>query len=211
MQLLGMSVRFHYNSNGYFPDRIETERLTLERVSKEKFSAEEVFEVMSSQGVEEAFETYPYETPDNLEEAQEYVEKREYENREDENSMYFVKLDDSEDPFIGLEAIKNKGEGVAEIGFWISSDYWGNGYSPEASEAMLDLLLDEKDFDKVEVQTRKSNQKAQRAIEKFIEPYGGEKVGEIETTLAEATEYSDSDEEITEVTYEIKREAYQSS
>ncbi|MFB6199373.1 MAG: GNAT family N-acetyltransferase, partial [Candidatus Nanohaloarchaea archaeon] len=155
-----MSVRFHYNSNGYFPDRIDTERLTLERVSTEKFSAEEVFEVMSSQGVEEAFETYPYETPDNIEEAQEYVEKREYENREDENSMYFVKLDDSEDPFIGLEAIKNEGEGVAEIGFWISSDYWGNGYSPEALEAMLELLLDEKDFEKVEVQTRKSNQKA---------------------------------------------------
>ncbi len=204
-----MSVQFHYGSDGFYPKRIETERLILERVSSEDYSIEEVFDFMSSKGVEEAFETYPYETPDNIEETRAYLEKREYDNKRDENSMYLVKLEGSGVPFIGLEAIKKKEGDIAEIGFWISSEYWGNGYCPEASEAILELLLSEKDFEKVEVQTRKSNKKAQRAIEKFIEPHGGTKVGEVETTLAEATEFSESNEEITEMTYEITRKNFQ--
>ncbi len=204
-----MTVQFHYGENGFYPERIETERLTLQRVSLEDYSIDEVFEFMSSEGVEKAFETYPYETPNSIEEARKYLEKREYDNEREENSMYLVKLEDSEDPFIGLEGIKKKEGDIAEIGFWISADYWGNAYSPEASEAILELLLGEKDFEKVEVQTRKSNEKAQRAIEKFIQPHGGKKVGEIETTLAEATEFSESDEKIMEVTYEITRKDYQ--
>ena len=105
-----MSVQFYYEGNGFYPERIETERLILERVSSEDYRIGEVFDFMSSEGVEAAFETYPYETPDNIEETRKYLEKREYENNRGENSMYLVKLEGSEVPFIGLEGIKKKKE-----------------------------------------------------------------------------------------------------
>lgn len=108
-----MSVQFHYGEDGFYPERIETERLILERVSSEDYSIEEVFDFMDSEGVEEAFETYPYETPDNIEETREYLEKREYDNKRDENSMYLVRLEGSGVPFIGLEGIKKKEGDIA--------------------------------------------------------------------------------------------------
>ncbi len=199
---------FQYGENRFYPERIETERLTLQKVSAGNYPIEAVVDFMKSKGVEEAFETYPYEVPDTEEKAIEFLEKRRYENEKGENCTYLIELEGSEYPFVGEVVIKLQEENVAELGFWISSDYWGNGYCPEAAKASIELLLEEKGFEKIEVQTTKSNEKAQRAIEKFIIPLGGEKLGERKTTLGEEAEYSDSNEEITVVEYEITRDNY---
>lgn len=204
-----MEVQFHYESSGFYPEEIETERLVLHKVSGTDYPIEGVSEFMKSKGVKEAFETYPYEVPDTEEKAREFLEKRRYENREGENCTYLIELEDSEHPFVGEVVIKIQDENIAELGFWISSEYWGNGYCPEAAKAVIELLLNEKNFDEIEIQTTESNEKAQRAIEKFIIPLGGEKLGERETTLGEEAEYSDSDKQITVVEYEITKEDYQ--
>lgn len=203
-----MEFKFRYE-NGFYPEIIETRRLKLERVSIKKFPIEDVLHFTSSKGVKEAFETYPYKVPDTEEKARSYLEKRNYKNEEGENSTYLIRLEKSDYPFIGELIIKMQEKGVAELGFWVSSEYWGNGYCPEAAKSVIELLLNEKGFEKIEVQTTKSNEKAQRAIEKFIIPLGGEKREERETTLGEEAEFSDSDEQITVVEYEITNENYQ--
>ena len=204
-----MSFQFHYAEKYFYPRKIETERLILKKIPAGDYPIGAVVEFMNTSGVEEAFETYPYEVPNTEEKARDFLEKRRYENRKGENCTYLFELQETKYPFVGELVIKVQEQNVAELGFWISSDYWGNGYCPEAAKAVIGLLLKEKDFENIEVQTTKSNKKAQRAIEKFIIPLGGEKSGERETTLGEEAEYSDSDEEITVVEYKVARENFQ--
>ncbi|MFB6202961.1 MAG: GNAT family N-acetyltransferase [Candidatus Nanohaloarchaea archaeon] len=162
---------------------------------------------MQTGGVEDAFETYPYEIPGTEEEAEEFLEKRKYANEKGENTTYLIEKEDSEHPFLGEVVVKVQEEGVAELGFWLTSEHWGKGLTPEAAEAVIQVLF-ERDFRKIEVQTMESNRKAQKAIEKFIGPLGGEKLGKRETTLGEEAEYTDSDREITVVEYELDREDF---
>jgi len=65
------------------------------------------------------------------------------------------------------------------------------------------MLLEMSHFDTVEFKTRDSNKKAQRAIEKLIEPFDGNYVGTIDTTLGDVATFSDSNKKITECVYEI--------
>lgn len=202
-----MKSEFIYSSEGFYPDRIETENMILGKASRENYDTVKVLEFMKTEGVSEAFETYPYEVPDTEEEAIEFIEKREYENKEGNNFTYLIELKESSNPFDGEIIIKTEGK-TAELGFWLTSDYWGNSYASEAAKAIIEMLFEEKNFEKIEVQTTESNEKAQRATEKFMLPLGGKSLGKRQTTLGAEAEYSDSDEEITVVEYELERKDY---
>lgn len=202
-----MGTNFCYSSGNFYPEKIETERMTLRKASAENYSIEKVTEFMNTHGVAEAFETYPYEIPDTQEKALKFIEKRDYENREGQNITYFLELDQSSNPFDGEIIVKTGGK-TAELGFWLTSEHWGNGYGPEAAKAIIKMLFEEKEFKKVEVQTMESNEKAQRATEKFLLPLGGKGLGKRQTTLGAEAEYSDSDKEITVVEYELQRQDY---
>ncbi|MFB6114700.1 MAG: GNAT family N-acetyltransferase [Candidatus Nanohalobium sp.] len=202
-----MEAEFDYSSEGFYPEKIETENMTLRKASTENYDASEVLKFMRTQGVEEAFKTYPYEVPDSEDKALGFIEKREYENKEGNNFTYLIGLDESSNPFDGEIIIKTEGK-TAELGFWLTSDYWGNAYASEAAKAVIEMLFEDKSFEKIEVQTTESNEKAQRATEKFILPLGGKSLGKRQTTMGAEAEYSDSDEEITVVEYELERENY---
>lgn len=200
-------MEIEYDS-GFYPETITTDRLKLTRVCPESLAPDSFLGVMRTEGVHEAFETYPYEPPETLDEAKEYLQQRYHDNQRGETVMYFIRRLDGDDPFIGMFGVKHKDDSTAEIGFWISADHWGRGYCPEAADAILHLLLVEKDFDRVEAQTRSTNENAKRAIEKILVESGGERIGTKETTLSEITAYSDSDEPVTEVAYALTAEQY---
>lgn len=49
----------------------------------------------------------------------------------DENRIHHFALDDGE--LVGTMALVKKGEGIAEIGYWVGLPYWGRGYATEAA------------------------------------------------------------------------------
>ena len=202
-----MAPEFVYSSEKFYPERIKTENMALRKASTDNYDIKKVLEFMKTKGVSEAFETYPYEVPDTEEKASKFIEKREYSNSEGNNFTYLIALDESDNPFDGEIIIKTEDK-TAELGFWLTSDYWGNRYASEAAEAVIQMLLQEKDFEKIEVQTMESNKKAQKATEKFMLPLGGKSLGKRHTTLGEEAEYSDSDQEITVVEYELEKGDY---
>lgn len=53
----------------------------------------------------------------------------------DENRIHHFALDDGE--LTGAMALVMKGEGIAEIGYWVGMPYWGRGYATEAAAEVV--------------------------------------------------------------------------
>lgn len=189
--------------DGFYPDEIYTSRLVLKRLSADTVPFDKFYDFMLSDGVSKAFENFVYDTPSTRKETEEYIEERTKENVKGNDCFYIIQSSEENELF-GLIAVKDiEAEAVAELGFWISEAFWGNGYAPEASTALIEMLREMPQFDTVEFKTRDSNEKAQRAIEKLIEPFDGDYVGTIDTTLGDVASFSDSDKKISESVYEI--------
>ncbi len=57
---------------------------------------------------------------------------------------------------------------TAEIEYCIGEDYWGNRYALEALNAVIEYMLINSDFEKLEAYHRKANPKSGRVLEKTI-------------------------------------------
>ena len=60
------------------------------------------------------------------------------------------------------------------LGTWIRQPFWGRGYAGERAGAMLVVAFDHLDLDLVDVGHEPGNEQSRRAIEKYIERYGGQ-------------------------------------
>ena len=65
---------------------------------------------------------------------------------------------------IGVSYHKNNRNG--EIGYWISEEYWGNGYATEATKAIIEFAFKEKSYHKVYARHFASNPASGRVMEK---------------------------------------------
>ncbi|KAJ5066671.1 putative gnat family [Anaeramoeba ignava] len=55
---------------------------------------------------------------------------------------------------------------MAEIGYWIGSPYWGNGYATEAAKALIDFAFNHLDVNKVHGKVYSHNNASARVLEK---------------------------------------------
>lgn len=60
------------------------------------------------------------------------------------------------------------------FGTWIREPFWGRGYSGERAGAMLFVVFDVLDVDVVAVGHELGNEQSKRAIQKYVEQYGGQ-------------------------------------
>ena len=65
----------------------------------------------------------------------------------------------------------------AELGIWLRRAFWGRGYSGERAAALLELAFDRLDLELVGASHRDGNANSRRAIEKYVERFGGQHDG----------------------------------
>ncbi|MFB9806122.1 GNAT family N-acetyltransferase [Haladaptatus pallidirubidus] len=60
------------------------------------------------------------------------------------------------------------------LGIWLRKRFWGRGYSGERAAALVELAFDRLDLELVSVTHEAGNEKSRRAIEKYVERFGGQ-------------------------------------
>lgn len=111
-------------TDGFYPDEIYTSRLVLKRLSKDTVSFDKFYDFISSESVSKAFENFVYDTPSTRKETKEYIEERIKENAKGNDCFYIIQ-GSKENTLFGLIAVKDiESKDVAELGFWISEDFW---------------------------------------------------------------------------------------
>jgi RimJ/RimL family protein N-acetyltransferase len=178
-----------------FPRVFETERLRFERVHPETLDAREVYPYVSSEdGIEDATQYMTWEPHAHPKETFEFVRDVGEANAAAESGTYALYPKDevarTSDSRAG-NARETDGEpGAGEyagnagmhprwetstlgFGIWLRKPFWGRGYSGERADAFVELAFDRLDVDQVAIAVVDDNDRSKRAIEKYVERWGG--------------------------------------
>lgn len=197
-------TEFEYsNSDEVFPSQIITDRLIINRTDVSDENPRELYKKLTSESAIAAKpETYPVAKPRNVMD----VQNRYFDdvNDEEESISYFIR-EKRTDEIAGIFAVFPTWDCKRlETGIWLDSDYWGNGYSTERGEAVLELAFKQLDFEYVRVRTAPDNQNAQKAIERYILENGGRKDGRVRGDL-----YNENTREVSDqIYYSITKTEY---
>lgn len=95
------------------------------------------------------------------------------------NPARFVVAEADTDEFIGFCGIKRI-DGVLDFGYFIRSEFWGNGIAARACRMAVEKLSAEIDFEAVQVFIADENVASKRVAEKlgWVDTQGGSKDGE---------------------------------
>lgn len=192
---------------GLFPERIETERLLLERLSRETVDLLEYYRICASDpGIEAVTRHVPWEPHETPKETLEFFERKERQWTEAEKAPYVIRPREGEDGAgeiagqCGLRPSWDKRSGALNV--WLRERFWGRGYSGERAAAMLELAFERLDLDFVAVLHVVGNEQSRRAIEKYVERFGGRRDGRLRNAIVIDGEPRD------EFRYSISREEW---
>ncbi|MEF8831504.1 MAG: GNAT family N-acetyltransferase, partial [Halobacteriales archaeon] len=177
-----------------FPSVIETDRLRLERFALDNLDVLSYYEVCSSApGIEEMTEYVLWSPHDHPEESRAFVRDREEAWETREAADYVIRPKDPH-PDVGPRVVPDVEYGpfagqtglqvdwdrlMGTLGLWLRKPFWGRGYSGERAAALFELAFEQLDLDLVAVTHHPDNNKSRRAIEKYVERFGGRREGEL--------------------------------
>jgi RimJ/RimL family protein N-acetyltransferase len=160
-----------------FPERIETDRLELVRFCHETVTVEELYDLFSGPDTDEVFEHVPqspYRTPKDAFDPIEAAEER---WREKSVAQYAVRPRAGEPNAADLAGTTTCNvewdTRSAIFGLILGKPFWGRGYSGERAAALMDLAFDRLDLELVSAGFNAGNEQSKRAIEKYVERFGG--------------------------------------
>lgn len=193
-----------------FPERIETDRLLLERLCHETLDSLEFYRICSdADGEEEMAEVtqyMPWEPHETVNESKEFIDRCEKQWNDGESATYCLRPregEDGADEFAGVGALHlDWDRRSGGLGTWLRKRFWGRGYSGERAGALLELAFDRLDLELVTVTHHAENDKSRRAIEKYVTAYGGRREGLLRNWLPYPEEVAD------EYRYSISRTEY---
>ena len=164
-----------------FPETIETERLTLERLSREHVDVFEYYEICSPHDpdIEEVVEYIsafePHRVPKTTEEFLRHVERCWDEGDGAEYVVRPRKGEEGAGEIAGSTGLTVDWERrTGSFGMWLRKPFWGRGYSGERADALFELAFDRLDLELVAVTHQVGNEKSRRAIEQYVERNGGQ-------------------------------------
>jgi len=166
-----------------FPERIETDRLVLEALTHENVDLFELYGHCSTDAphVDEVTEHLTWDPHQTPKETKDFVDAREQARADAEGSEYVVRPKDGEDgagEIAGMTGIDvDWDRRTATFGTWLRKRFWGRGYSGERAAALMDLAFDGLDLEVVVVDHFAGNEKSRRAIEKYVDRFGGDHDG----------------------------------
>jgi ribosomal-protein-alanine N-acetyltransferase len=165
-----------------FPPELRTERLRLEAVTADTDPLE-VYEHAREGApdidvVTEHLGWQPHASP---RETVAFLSAVADERAAGDGASYVIRPREGEDGagvFAGLCGIEvDWDRRLADLGIWLRRRFWGRGYSGERAGALLELAFDRLDLEVVEVYHYEGNDRSRRAIEKYVDRFGGRHEG----------------------------------
>jgi RimJ/RimL family protein N-acetyltransferase len=162
-----------------FPDRIETERLLLERLCRENVDTLAFYDCFAA-GVadEEVFEYVPQDPWQTPKEAHDRIEDAEERWQEARAAEYVVRPRKGEEragEIAGTTHLHCEWDRrTARLGLILRKPFWGRGYSGERAAALMELAFDRLDLELTTAGYNEGNRKSKRAIEQYVETHGGQ-------------------------------------
>jgi|AntDeeMetagen285_2_1112576.scaffolds.fasta_scaffold04067_3 RimJ/RimL family protein N-acetyltransferase len=182
-----------------FPETFETERLRFERIHPETLDARELYPYVSSEaGIADATQYMTWEPHAHPKETMEYVQHVGEANDAAEAGNYALypkaetRRASNSRAGDGRGTAEESGSGefagnaglspdwdrrTAELGIWLRKSFWGRGYSGERADAFVELAFTRLGLDAVVVTVVDDNDRSVRAIEKYVERWGGQHDG----------------------------------
>ncbi|WP_430503981.1 GNAT family N-acetyltransferase [Haloparvum sp. PAK95] len=175
-----------------FPETIETERLRLRPRWPETVDVHECYEICSADpGIDEVTEYVTWSPHETVKETQEFLERGKSKWEDAEAAGYVIRPKPGEDGAGEIAGCTGIGidwdRRTAVLGLWLRKRFWGRGYSGERAAALCEIAFDRLDLELVAVSHHPDNEQSARAIEKYVDRFGGRREGVLRNHL----EYQD--------------------
>lgn len=172
-----------------FPQVIESDRLRLERLSRDTVDVFEMYELLGANPhADEVFEYLDEDPHQTVKETFEKVRKAEESFEDGEYAQYVIRPKSAEpraDELAGIAGLYPKWDRrFATLGIILDKPFWGNGYSEERAELLLEIAFERLDLELVAVKYIDGNEQSKQAIEKYIDRFGGQYDGLLRNWLA---------------------------
>ncbi|AGN02650.1 GCN5-related N-acetyltransferase [Salinarchaeum sp. Harcht-Bsk1] len=163
-----------------FPERIETDRLVMEPMHE--VDVHRLYEICAEDdGIEDVTEYMPWDPHDTPKETAEFLEHQAEQWEECDSAGYVIRPGKDEDgagEIAGSTALHvDWDKQLGTIGLWLRKPFWGRGYSGERAGGLLAVAFDHVDLEMVSVTHQAGNEKSRRAIEKYVDRFGGRHEG----------------------------------
>ncbi|MFC4248847.1 GNAT family N-acetyltransferase [Natribaculum luteum] len=191
-----------------FPEHVETDRLHLERLSTETVDVDEYYEICSADpDIDEVTAFTPWDSHETPDETVAFLESRETAWADATAAEYVIRPRAGEAGAgeiagacgLGIDWERRTGE----LGIWLRKRFWGRGYSGERAGALLELAFERLDLECIVVLVRVDNDRSLRAVERYVDRFGGSRDCVCRNELLTAT-----GEPVDAVRYAITRDAY---
>ncbi len=162
-----------------FPEELETERLRLERLCRETVDVHDYYELCSHHepDIEEVTEYLPWAPHETVKETHDYLADLESQWDEGTRAEYLLRPKPGHP---GAGEIVGAGglivdweKRTGKPAIWLRKRFWGNGYSGERAEAMLELAFERLALELVAVPVQDGNENSRAAVERYVDAYGG--------------------------------------
>jgi len=167
-----------------FPETMTSPRLRYEAIRPETFDPFEMYEHVnpSAPAIEEITEYLTWEPHATPATTAEFVEHAGEQFAANEGVHYAIYPTEGphEGEFVGTTSLSVSWDRrLATLGLWLRRPAWGNGYSGERAARLLELAFDRLDLDILAVEHDPRNEQSARAIEKYVERFGGRREGQL--------------------------------
>lgn len=170
-----------------FPATIETDRLVLDRLTMEHLFECYEHTSVDAPHIEEITRHLNWSPHRSLKETRTFIESQQDAWEEGEGATYVVYPRETEENAgefggttgLGIDWSRRMGT----FGLWLRKPLWGRGYSGERASALMELAFDRLDLDLVTINHHPDNDASERAIQKYVEAYGGRREGELRNHL----------------------------
>lgn len=163
-----------------FPEEIETERLSLERLCHDAVDVVEYYELCSRHepSIEEVTRYLPWNPHETVKETSDYLADLEEQWADGERAEYLLRPKAGES---GAGEIAGAGGLIVDwetrTGYpaiWLRKRFWGRGYSGERAAAMIELAFEDLDLELVAIPVEDGNENSRSAVAGYVESYGGQ-------------------------------------
>ena len=161
------------------PERIETDHLIFERLTHDAIDLFDLYDICSSDpGIENVTEYLPWDPHQTPKQTHDLLTGAESNWESGEDFRYLLRLRESSEPVVGMTGIDvHWGRRTGTIRLWLRKRFWGRGLSGERAAALIEIVFDILDLELLAVFTLEGNERSRRAIEKYIDRYGGQYEG----------------------------------
>jgi RimJ/RimL family protein N-acetyltransferase len=166
-----------------FPPVVGTDRLRLDRLTTDDTLALYEHARAGAPNVEEITRYVTWSPHETLGETRAFVASAEANWADGEGATYVVRPREGEPlagEFGGATGLSiDWPRRTGTLGLWLRKPLWGRGYSGARAAALLELAFDRLDLEVVAVTHSPENDASRRAIERYVERFGGRREGTI--------------------------------